>query len=55
MDNKAYNAITDYMFENDCWFEYACEVLGFSSLDAKLAQERFDKEIAEILNKEEAA
>ena len=46
--------ITDYMLENYCWFEYACEVLGYSSLDAKLAEERFDRELKEIREGEAA-
>ena len=49
MNNKLYKNIIDFMYSNDCWFEQACDILGHSSLDAKLAEERFNKEIKEIL------
>ena len=46
MSKAKFTNIINFMFSNDCWFEYACECLGYSAADAKKAETLFNKKLA---------
>lgn len=51
MTNSQYKEIIDFMYMNDCWFEYACEYFGYSKKTASQAEERFDNELKKFTGK----